>query len=131
MSDEQMTPAVRVWNRAALDRGGSHPGVGDKALAHLLVIHGLIMNGGLWHVLDARSEEEIGRGIEAFRYFGLDGVAELLAEALLLYQQETEDEEPIEQLNAKYDQLIPSDEYLVGAFERRFSKAPQDFAPLD
>jgi hypothetical protein len=58
-------------------------------------------------------------------------IAELLAEALVLHQQEPEDERGIEQLGAKYGQLLPGDELLVSSFEHRFSETPEDFAPLE
>ena len=44
-----MTSADRVWNRAALEGGGASPGPGDRALASLLLVHGLVINGGVHH----------------------------------------------------------------------------------
>ena len=33
--------ADKVWNRAAMQGGGDSPGPGDRALASLLLLHGL------------------------------------------------------------------------------------------
>jgi hypothetical protein len=59
MSDFALLLADHVWNRAALDGGGPKPRDGDRALADLLLAHGLIMNGGLGHAL-----EDAGRPVQ-------------------------------------------------------------------
>jgi hypothetical protein len=55
----ELSTADRVWNRAALDAGGSPPREGDRALAALLLAHGMIMNGGVDHAVEALSAEEL------------------------------------------------------------------------
>ena len=49
----ELSDQSRVWNRAALDAGGEAPLQGDAALAALLALHGMIMNGGIDHALEA------------------------------------------------------------------------------
>jgi hypothetical protein len=73
-----LTPADNVWNRAALAAGGPTPRQGDRALANLLFVHGLVMNGGVDHLVEGTSEEQMAAGIQGFRFFRLDTVAELL-----------------------------------------------------
>ena len=60
-----------IWNRAVLDAGGSTPGLGDTALAGLMLFHGLAMNGGIEHALEILSPAEFDAAIAGFRYFDL------------------------------------------------------------
>lgn len=68
-----------IWNRAALEKGGTSPGVGDHALADLLAFHGLAMNGGVLDAIERTSPEGQARIGVAFRWFGLESVDHLLA----------------------------------------------------
>jgi hypothetical protein len=42
-----MEPSDEVWNRATMAAGGLDPGDGDIAIASVLALHSLAMNGGL------------------------------------------------------------------------------------
>ena len=48
---------------------------GDIALAALLSVHNLAMNGGLLHSVENHSQDQIERAIAGYRYFGLDDAA--------------------------------------------------------
>jgi hypothetical protein len=54
-----MTNADKVWNRATLQSGGAAPKSGDRALAVLLLVHGLVMNGGVHHALESAQTSEL------------------------------------------------------------------------
>jgi hypothetical protein len=73
-----LTTAGNVWNRAALTAGGPVPCEGDRALADLLFAHGLVMNGGVDHLVEVASVERIAAAVRGFRFYGLDEVASLL-----------------------------------------------------
>ncbi|MFT4227059.1 hypothetical protein [Micropruina sp.] len=42
-----MKPSDEVWDRATMAGGGLDPGEGDLAIAAVLAVHNLAMNGGL------------------------------------------------------------------------------------
>lgn len=63
---------------AAMESGGVSPGAGDRALAALLVVHGLVMNGGVHHALEWVQPTELSAAIEDYAYFGFDDVAAFL-----------------------------------------------------
>ena len=73
-----MTSADLVWNRAALDSGGSNPRDGDQALAALLLAHGLVMNGGVRHACSSLGPEELHAAVSGYRFFGFEEIATLL-----------------------------------------------------
>src|SRR3546814_2272427 len=68
----------QIWNRAALEVGGTNPREGDKALASLLLLHGMAMNGGIDHAVEVLTPLEFSAALAGFRYFGLVRIAELL-----------------------------------------------------
>jgi hypothetical protein len=70
-----------VWNRAASDSGGPSPREGDLALSALLRVHGLVVNGGIFHAFEAATEAELRASCAGFRYFGFGKVADLLEAA--------------------------------------------------
>ena len=75
MRPVSITSADRVWNRAAPEAGGATPGPGDRALASVLFLHGLVMNGGVHHALECMQPEELRAAADAYAFFGLDDVA--------------------------------------------------------
>ena len=119
----ELSATAKVWNRAALESGGDAPLEGDRALAALLAVHGMIMNGGLDHALEVLDSDEWAAGIAAFCYFGLSEAASVLETA-------TEAKLGLELLNSKYWALIPEDGTLVAAFEKKYFASPDVFAPL-
>lgn len=101
----------KVWNRAALEAGGANPLEGDEALAALLTVHGLVMNGGVDHAIEVLAPSEVASGIAGFRYFGLVEVAAVLEIA-------SASNLGWERFNSRYAALIPADDIIVEAFHR-------------
>jgi Domain of unknown function (DUF4375) len=136
--------ADAVWNRATTTAELTAPG--DRALQALLLVHGQIMNGGLLSALDYIEPEAFERAEVGFAYFGLDNVTELLRRAYAVAfpdgPVETELREDytidlpdsvhaeLEALDRRYSELIPRDQTLADAFERRFVERSGDFAPI-
>lgn len=119
-----LTRQDKIWNRAAMEAGGSAPREGDAALASLLLVHGMVMNGGIDHALETLSKEEYAAGIDGFRYFGLPKVASILQRARGAMETD------FERLNAEYGSLVPSDSTLVHAFQAKLIVSPGVFSPL-
>lgn len=120
----ELSVTATVWNRAALESGGKAPLEGDRALAALLAVHGMVMNGGFDHALEVLDADEWAAGIAGFHYFGLTEVASVLEAA-------TSAELGLEMLNSKYGALIPEDGKLVAAFEKKYLTSPDVFASLE
>lgn len=118
----------RVWNRAAMEGGGSDPRVGDLRLSAMIRAHGLIENGGVLDCLEVLPAEAMTEAIEGYRYFGLDEVAAFLAaEANVPEAQRTEDDEL--RLDKAYGELIPTDSAFDKPFNERVRQSPEQFAP--
>jgi hypothetical protein len=125
-----MTTADKIWNRAAMEAGGNTPGPGDRALASLLLVHGLIMNGGVHHAVEGVTSSELSAATEGYSYFGYGDVAALLNSVHKLDDQSQVTDELEAATDAMYAQLIPDDSHLVARFETAFSQRPDQFAPL-
>ena len=109
--------------------------VGDRALASLLIAHGLINNGGVTHVIEVLSEDEVMAAIEGFRFFDLDAAAILLDEVrrgLSRERARTGDyDERLElEFDEQYSELIPDDAVLEARFRRHFESHPEDFSSI-
>ena len=125
VSDTFVPPATDVvWNRACADRGD---GIGDRHLRALLLVHGMVMNGGSNHAADSCKPVEIAAAAEACRYFGLHDLAALTRE--LPAAADSEDEE--ERLDSSYAELVPDDSTICDAFEARYAEAPEDFDTIN
>jgi hypothetical protein len=125
-----LTESDQVWNRACLQDGGVQPSRGDRALADMLVAHGLVMNGGVHHAVNCLSLEELAAAVAGYEYFRLPEVASFLA-ALPTDPDLGEWTEQSEfKANERYDKLVPSDEYLSTKFERVFRERSGDFASI-
>lgn len=114
-----------IWNRASLDSGGPCPRAGDRALASLLLAHGLIMNGGLVHALDSLTQSEIASAIAGFEYF----VFTAASAALKQLHDDSDDVE--ERLSRMYWAVVPNDETLDHALRQKLLASPDEFAPLE
>ena len=107
---------------------------GDRALAALLLVHGLVQNGGVLHAVEALKPVEIRRGSEGYRYFGLDGVADLMdgafAQMSRLEVSSLSVQEELEHVwDRAYQEILPTDQALADAFEAVYAHASADFAP--
>ena len=113
-----------------MEGGGDSPGPGDRALASLLLLHGLAMNGGIHHAIECISPEELSAAIDGFSYFGLEDMAQWLRSAPSdpLLKRWTDHTET--QAVFRYAKFIPSDEYLVERFEAVYRDRPSEFSAL-
>jgi len=123
--------ADRIWNRAALEAGGDSPAAGDRALAALLLVHGLVMNGGVHHALESLEPGELAAGADGYAYFGVEDVAAFLRGATddPILSTWTEDTEVAS--NDRYEEMVPDDSDLIARFQDAYRDRPEQFAPLD
>lgn len=124
-----------IWNRAATERGGYQPGPGDSALAALLSLHGLAMSGGLLDAVERLPREQLDRAEAAYRWFGLESAANVLATVGGEVEEGALDDDDLaDALEARaeeeYGRAVPSDRVLVDAFRARLTEEPSAFAPL-
>lgn len=111
-----------IWNRAAMAGPPHHRG--DAALSAVLRLHSAIMSGGLEHAADVLPPEAFAAAADGFRYLGMTEAADLVAQPELL-------EEDLDDLDDRYDALIPRDQVIVTHFETLLHQHPDDFAPVD
>lgn len=124
-----MTIADEIWNRA-LAEPADELGPGDRALAAMLLVHGLVMNGGVHHALESVDADEWSAAIAGYAYFGCDDVAAFFRGAgndpmLTAWTDETE-----MSANERYETLVPNDAHLVARFEDVFRERGDQFAPV-
>ncbi|MEM8548203.1 MAG: hypothetical protein AAGF46_08585 [Pseudomonadota bacterium] len=121
------TDADRIWNRAALEGGGTDPKAGDLAPAAMLLAHGLIMNGGVHHAVECLTPEETANAIEGFRYFGLSAIGDILLAISDGHLSPCTD--ATEYLaNTGYHQHVPDDNELARRFKAMLYDHPDQFA---
>jgi len=125
----ELTQADRIWNRACGD-DPLRTLPGDRALADMLMAHGLAMNGGVLHAVECLTATELSDAEDGYRYFGLDDVAALMSRARSLFEKEVDLGKHESQLDGRYVELIPSDSSLVERFEEHLTSQPQEYAPL-
>ena len=132
----KLSLADQVWNRAALERGGSAPREADVALSAMLSIHNLAMNGGLLHSVEGHAERDLDRGITSYEYFGLSDAAAVVAwvrseAARLDLDADVEAAEHVDfEANRRYADVVPDDSTLATRFEEHFARHPEAYAPL-
>lgn len=127
-----MTNLDLIWNRAAEGKG---TGDGDLALAAVLVLHGMVMNGGVLNAVETIDAEDLADGKEGFRWLGLEQVADLLtrieAEAAEIDHGDDEARDDLEvHADDDYYALLPDDAALDEAFRARYAEEPDAFDPL-
>lgn len=130
-----MDAADEIWNRAAVNGGGSDPGLGDLALTSVLRLHNLIMSGGLLDAVERTTPEQLEAAQAGYRWLRLDPAADVVA----MVQQEVgagalDDDDRAEVLEVRaddeYGQAIPGDQTLVDAFRTRLAEAPDAFTSV-
>jgi hypothetical protein len=136
--------ADRIWNRTC-DPFVELSRTGDRALQALLLVHGLVMNGGFLVALEYNTPDEIHNAVAGYRYFGLDEAAGTLTGAYdLAYRgnsitdAETRGEhldalhddvhERLERMQGLYYAAVPGDHVLEASFRERLRESPEDFA---
>lgn len=110
---------------------------GDMALAALLSVHSLAMNGGLLHSVENHSQDQIERAIAGYRYFGLDdaaAVVESVARRFASIDLDADDDaaERLEiDADESYAAAVPDDDAtLAASFEQLYERRPEAFSPL-
>ena len=120
--------AAAIWDRACSPEARDLRFPGDRALADMLLLHGLIMNGGVAHGFDALDDDEIDAALRGFDYFGLGNVADLLRRL----REELRSAPPLDDTfatTARYLALVDDDQRLIDAFDATLSERPDDFEP--
>lgn len=123
-----MTDPDSIWNRAAAGPGGED---GDDALAALLVLHGMVMNGGLVNALDVIDEEQLHAAIEGYRFLGLDDAADLIVETQAALDNDADPEVLEATKDGEFYDLVPDDDTVYDAFLAKFEEEPTAFASVD
>lgn len=120
----ELTITDRIWNRAAMAEGGREPRSGDRSLSAMLLIHSLIMNGGVEHAIECLSEVELEAGLQGYEFFNLDHLAAMIRKA----GHEMSDTQ-LQQSDREYFET-GDDSVLEGQFIKRFTEQPELFAPV-
>jgi hypothetical protein len=131
----ELSRADVIWNRACA-RDATASSQGDRALAALLLLHGLVMNGGVLHAVKCLTPQELACAMSGYRYFGFDDVAVMLADAKSFVEAHDDlySHDDIESIDADLDKRylasIPSDNTLFARFAACLLRDPSQFAPL-
>ncbi|NLE96811.1 MAG: DUF4375 domain-containing protein [Propionibacterium sp.] len=123
-----MSDPDTIWNRAAEGTGGEE---GDDALAALLVLHGMVMNGGLVNAIEVAEEEELHAAVEGYRFFGLDDAADLIVETQSALDNDADPEILETMKDGEFYDLVPDDETVYDAFAAKLRDEPSAFAAAD
>jgi hypothetical protein len=128
------TNSDAIWNRAAMDGGGTNPLPGDQALASLLRLHSLAMSGGLLDAVERLSPAELDAALVGYQEFDLPDAASTVAHVRSELIRDDLSEDDLDAVEAeadeRYAEVIPMDAVIVDRFERRLASGPDDFAPI-
>jgi len=131
---QQLDRAGLVWNRACLG-GGSSPREGDRALAAMLRLHGLVMNGGVQHAVEVLDGADVEAACAGFEYFGLAAAAAAVRRAVVATlpgDAPIDQSEQLEEaLNAAYWSVVPDDDALANAYQAHLRDHPSAYAPVE
>jgi|SRR5215831_11402452 len=116
-----------IWNRACSPGSDRLHLPGDRALADMILVHSLIMNGGVHHALEALTNHEVAAGIAGYSYFNLAPVAAFLAGVRDDPTNAPWTEANEIDANRRYHELVPDDDVLVSMFGAMLRGQPHDF----
>ena len=119
----------KIWNRACYG-GGESPCAGDKALAALLLFHGLAMNGGVLHAVECLSVRQLTEAKDGYTYFGFKPVADLIFSAQDAIEKKLDLDALESTMNEQYWAQVPNDEFLVNSFENHQKQNPSEYSPI-
>jgi len=88
------------------------------------------MNGGVFHAVECLTADELSDAESGYRFYGLDGVASLLARARTLLDADEDLEFYESQLDNEYADSIPDDASLGMRFKQHLKGNPSEYAPL-
>ena len=128
-----MDLADTIWNRAALESGGSTPGEGDRALAAALLLHSSAMSGGVLEAVQNLTDEELDAAEAGYRWLHVPAASEAIAEVRRAIADGALDDPgraSALDLSADdhYDEAIEDDAALDSAFRARLSTDPHAFS---
>jgi hypothetical protein len=131
---QKLSRADAIWNRAC-DVNVTASSPGDRALAALIVLHGLVMNGGVLHAVECHGTQELADAMAGYRFFEFDDVAILLTDAKSLteahdiYNLPDDFDSAYDDFDKRYVTLIRDDDALFARFAAYLLRNPSDFAP--
>jgi hypothetical protein len=114
---------LAVWNRAC---DGAGTGVGDRHLSALLLVDGMVQNGGPNHAADSCEPGQLAAAAAAARYFDMEDLAALMEE-LPTAASGNNDEGVEDRLSEAYYRLTQDGERFDTALQARYAAAPKDF----
>jgi hypothetical protein len=117
---------VAVWNRACSSAGA---GVGDRHLSALLLVDGMVQNGGPNHAADSCEPAQLAAAAAAAGYFGMADLAAVIAE-LPAAASDHNDEGAEDRLSEAYYRIMPDGKRLDLALRARYAATPEDFEPV-
>lgn len=123
-----------IWNRACAEAGSpktlTEPG--DRALADMLLVHSLAMNGGVLDAVECLTADELAAGLRGYQYFGFEATGTVLEDAATRRNGAPDDEGYLFSLDAEADRryaiVVGDDAVLVRAFEAQYRREPNAFA---
>lgn len=121
--------AARIWNRAALGEA-EEPLAGDRALAAMLMAHGLVMNGGALHAAECLADGELEAALAGYELYGQHEAVSVLREAAACLERGDEGEldRREAELEAAYAGAINDDAVLDAAFKAHLLAHPELYA---
>lgn len=127
--------ADTIWNRAALESGGSTPGEGDKALAAALRLHSSAMADGVLDAVQSMTDEELDAAEAGYRWLHVPAASEAIAAVRrAIAEGALDDPQSASALDLSsddhYDEAIEDDAALDNAFRARLSTDPDAFAAV-
>lgn len=130
-----MDLADAIWNRAALESGGSTPGAGDTALAAALRLHSSAMSGGVLDAVDNMTDEELDAAEAGYRWLHVPAASEAIAAVrreIAAGALDDPDRASALELSSDdhYDEAIENDGALDNAFRARLATDPDAFAAI-
>ena len=130
-----MDEADTIWNRAALEFGGSTPGEGDKALAAALRLHSSAMSGGVLDAVQGMTDEELDAAEAGYRWLHVPAASEAIAQVRrAIADGALDDPDRASALDLSsddhYDEAIEDDAALDNAFRARLATDPDAFSSV-
>ncbi len=128
-----MDVADDIWNRAALEAGGTAPGAGDVALAAALRLHSSAMSDGVLDAVENMTDEELDAAEAGYRWLHVPAASEAIAEVRrAIADGALDDPERASALEMSaddhYEEAIENDAALDNAFRARLRTNPDSFA---
>jgi hypothetical protein len=98
-------------------------------LSALLLVDGMVQNGGPNHAADSCEPAQLAAAAAGARYFGMEDLAALIAE-LPTAASGYDDEGVEDRLSEAYLRLTEDGERFDAVLQARYAAAPEDFEPV-